>query len=630
MQKRMIMWICCVCLSLITSAQQLFLPFPKASDEYWRKEVPAKMRKDYVRLGNLYKAKSWDAIPDSLFAEFRTNGNRTNYETQCFNIRTQFACLVMAEIMEHKGRFIPSICQGLHYFLEKESWWGIPAHYPKAKPERNIQPVDLFNAETSSMLAWTLYMLENEIDQKESGLCEKVRGEIERRFLNPTLYEKQGWKYNANNWNTWITSNWLETALICERDTAKLSAVVKGVHADLRLFLNGYPDDGACEEGVAYWDRAGASFFESLYFLDVWADTGFAQNCRLALTENERRKVHRMGQFLPNMHIHDLTFVNYSDAPSHHVPNINILFPFGVYEKDEQMMQFAAYIGSKYSYLTNPSVCFLMSGNFPTLGRELMLLSMLPEYQKVVAVAPRTEDAYLANSQIFVASNKDWFVSMKGGNNAESHNHNDIGNFVVYYRDQPVIIDLGRDTYTSKSFSSQRFELMNCRSAYHNVPLINGFEQKDGVQYRADKAEHIRENMGDGMVYGIQLDIQKAYPAEAQVKRWNRRLTLDCAKDEVSVREIFSFVGQKSKAATELVLMCYGEPSWDQAGQVLLADGKVRLSIPKNLFTVAWEKVNMQDGIMKEQWNDNIYRLRIKFGEYAYDGEIKYVFSCAR
>lgn len=624
------MWICCVCLSLITSAQQLFLPFPKASDEYWRKEVPAKMRKDYVRLGNLYKAKSWDAIPDSLFAEFRTNGNRTNYETQCFNIRTQFACLVMAEIMEHKGRFIPSICQGLHYFLEKESWWGIPAHYPKAKPERNIQPVDLFNAETSSMLAWTLYMLENEIDQKESGLCEKVRGEIERRFLNPTLYEKQGWKYNANNWNTWITSNWLETALICERDTAKLSAVVKGVHADLRLFLNGYPDDGACEEGVAYWDRAGASFFESLYFLDVWANIGLAQNCRLALTENERRKVHRMGQFLPNMHIHDLTFVNYSDAPSHHVPNINILFPFGAYEKDEQMMQFAAYIGSKYSYLTNPSVCFLKSGNFPTLGRELMLLSMLPEYQKVVAVAPRGEDAYLANSQIFVASNKDWFVSMKGGNNAESHNHNDIGNFVVYYRDQPVIIDLGRDTYTSKSFSSQRFELMNCRSAYHNVPLINGFEQKDGVQYRADKAEHIRENMGDGMVYGIQLDIQKAYPAEAQVKRWNRRLTLDCAKDEVSVREIFSFVGQKSKAATELVLMCYGEPSWDQAGQVLLADGKVRLSIPKNLFTIAWEKVNMQDGIMKEQWNDNIYRLRIKFGEYAYDGEIKYVFSCAR
>lgn len=630
MQKRMIIWICCVCLPLIVNATQLFLPFPKASDEYWRKEVPAKMRKDYVRLGNLYKAKSWDAIPDSLFAEFRTNGNRTNYEAQCFNIRTQFACLVMAEIMEHKGHFMLPICQGLHYFMEKEQWWGIPAHYPKAKSERSIQPVDLFNAETSSMLAWTLYMLGDEIDRKEPGLCENMRGEIERRFLNPTLYEKQGWKYNANNWNTWITSNWLETALICERDTAKLAAVIKGVHADLRLFLKGYPDDGACEEGVAYWDRAGASFFESLYFLDACAKTGFVPDSRLILTKREQEKVHRMGQFLPNMHIHNLNFVNYSDAPSHHVPNINILFPFGAYEKDEQMMQFAAYIGMKHSYLTNPSVSFLMSGNFPTLGRELLLLSMLPEYQKVVPVAPKTEDAYLANSQIFVASNNDWFVSMKGGNNAESHNHNDIGNFVVYYRNHPVIIDLGRDTYTSKSFSSQRFELMNCRSAYHNVPIVNGFEQKDGGQYRAINAMHIREQQEKGMVYGVQMDIQKAYPEEAQVKTWNRQLTLDCVKDEVSVQEIFSFAGPKSKTVTELVLMCYGKPCLDQDGRVLLADGMVRLSIPKSLFTVDWEKVNMQDGIMKEQWRDNIYRLKIKFGEYAYDGEIKYVFSCSK
>ena len=26
-----------------------------------------------------------------------------------------------------KGHFLPSICRGLHYFMEKEPWWGIPA-----------------------------------------------------------------------------------------------------------------------------------------------------------------------------------------------------------------------------------------------------------------------------------------------------------------------------------------------------------------------------------------------------------------------------------------------------------------------------------------------------------------------
>ncbi len=602
MSKKLVLIIGLVLLSMTMKAQAFFAPFPKAKEKYWRQEVPVKMRKDYVLLGEKYLDKPWESIPEELFAEYRTNGNRSRYEAASFGIRKQFACLVMAEIMEHKKRFMPAICRGFHYFIEKEPWWGIPAHYPKAKPQRDIQPVDLFNAETSSMLAWTLYMLGDEIDRQEKGLCEQVRSEIERRFLNPTLYEKQGWKNNANNWNTWITSNWLETALICERDTTKLSEVIKGVHADLRLFLNGYPDDGACEEGVAYWDRAGASFFESLYFLDrVYAP--------LHLSEAEKEKVHRMGRYLPTMHIHDLHFVNYSDASSFCIPNVNILFPFGAYENDEQMMQLAAYTGQKYDYLQKPSTLFLQSGNYPVLGRELMLLFMLPQYKATPAVQPRTEDAFMPNSQIFVASNSDWLVSMKGGTNAESHNHNDIGNFVIYYQNQPVIIDLGRDTYTSKSFSKERFTLMNCRSAYHNVPIINGYEQKDGKQYRAVHVEHTCENKGKATVSTMRLDIEKAYPAEAQAGKWQRTLTLDGIKKQVVVTDSFDY--EPSAAPTELILMVCGEPHLSSNGKILLADGKVELSIPMALATASWEKVAMPDGIMKGQWGDNVYRIHI-------------------
>ena len=618
LMKKLILIIGLVLSSVVVEAQASFVPFPKAKDKYWRKQVPAGMRKDYIHLGDSCLDKSWEAIPDELFAEFRTNGNRTNYEAASFGIRRQFACLVMAEIMQHKGKFLPAIRKGLHYFMEKEPWWGIPAHYPKAKPERDIQPVDLFNAETASMLAWTLYMLEDEIDKQEKGLSNAVKTEIERRFLNPTLYEKQGWKYNANNWNTWITSNWLETALICEQDTAKLSQAMEGVKQDLRLFLKGYPDDGACEEGVAYWDRAGASFFESLYFLDK-ADVA------LPLSEKEKEKVHRMGSFLPTMHIHDLHFVNYSDAAAVCIPNINILFPFGAYEKDEKMMQLAAYTGQKYDYLRKPSTLFLLSGNYPVLGRELMLLSMLPQYCGTPAEQPRTEDAFLAESQILVTSNADWFVSMKGGHNAESHNHNDIGNFVIYYQNQPVVIDLGRDTYTSKSFSNERFTLLNCRSAYHNVPIINGYEQKDGKQYRAVNAEHISGDAGKGLLSVTGLDIEKAYPAEAQVKKWQRTMTLDGIHNQVEVRDSFDY--EPSAASTELILMTCGEPRLAADGSVLLADGKVRLSVPKALFATSWEKVEMPEGIMKEQWHDNVYRLHVKFGEYAHEGSIRYVFS---
>ena len=629
MSKKMILIIGLVLSSLVMKAQAFFAPFPKASDKYWRKDVPVAMRNDYIRLGNQYLNKPWNAIPNSMFAEFRTNGNRTRYEAASFGIRKQFACLVMAEVVQGRGRFLPSIRKGLHYFMEKEPWWGIPAHYPKDHPEKNVQPVDLFNAETADMLAWTLYMLEDEINKKEKGLCDSVRNEIERRFLNPTLYNKQGWKNNANNWNTWITANWLQTVLICERDEKKRDEAFKGVQQCLRTFLKGYPDDGGCEEGVSYWDCAGASFFESLYFMQ------FApKQAKLELNEAQQKKVEAMGKFITTMYIDDLTFVNFSDAQAKNTPNINILFPYGEYLKNEQMMQLAAYVGKKYQYQMKPSTLFLQSGNYPKLGRELMLLSMLDKYSQTQAVQPKTEDAFLANSQIMVASNKEWFVAAKGGNNAESHNHNDIGNFIIYHNNQPVIIDLGRDTYTSKSFSNQRFELMNCRSAYHNVPIINGLEQKDGKKYRADKVSHVANEDESSLT----LNLEKAYQEGAHVDSWKRTITLDREYNWVEVTEQYkldSLEIEKDRLNgqvfdNQIILMAYGKPVVQKAGKILLQNGLVRLEYDAQYLSASVEKVQMTDGIMKTQWRDNVYRIILRLNDNYPMARVKYRFVKAK
>ena len=625
MTKKLIMIIGLVLSSMLMKAQAFFSPFPKAGDKYWQKQVPVAMRNDYIRLGNLYQKKPWNAIPTETFAEFRTNGNRTRYEEASFGIRKQFVCLVMAEIMQGRGRFLPSIRKGLHYFIEKEAWWGIPAHYPKDHPEKDIQPVDLFNAETAGMLAWTLYMLEDEINRKEKGLCDQVKSEIDRRFLKPVLNQPQGWKNNANNWNTWITSNWLETVLICEQDAKQCDAAFKGVQQCLRTFMKGYPDDGGCEEGVSYWDCAGASFFESLYFMQ------FApKQAVLTLTDAQKKKVENMGKFITTMYINDLTFVNFSDAQAQNVPNINILFPYGAYLQNEQMMQLAAYVGKKYQYSIKPTTLFLKSGNYPKLGRELMLLSMLPKYQATAAVEPKTEDAYLENSQIMVASNKNWFVAAKGGNNAESHNHNDIGNFIIYHNNKPVVIDLGRDTYTSKSFSNQRFELMNCRSAYHNVPIINGLEQKDGRKYRAEKVNHI---FTDG-VSSLSLNLEKAYTDGAHVEKWQRNIALDREYNWVEVTEQYkldSLQIEKDRLNgqvfdNQIILMAYGKPVVQKAGRILLQGGMVRLEYDAQYLSASVEKVQMTDGIMKTQWKDNIYRIILRLNDNYPMAKMKYRF----
>lgn len=68
-----------------------------------------------------------------------------------------------------------------------------------------------------------------------------------------------------------------------------------------------------------------------------------------------QKKVENMGRFITTMYINDLTFVNFSDAQAQKVPNINILFPYGAYLQNEQMMQLEVYVAKKYLYMQNPS-----------------------------------------------------------------------------------------------------------------------------------------------------------------------------------------------------------------------------------------------------------------------------------
>ena len=137
-------WLTCT----LTHAQ---LTMPRATSTYWRDSVPEAMRQSYISYGAQYIGQPWATISDSIFGEFRRNGNRTHYEQLCFQKRTQLAAVAMAEIIEGKGRFIPDLKAGLDNLLA-EPWWGIPAHYNPAQPKQKDQTVDLFNAETAGLV----------------------------------------------------------------------------------------------------------------------------------------------------------------------------------------------------------------------------------------------------------------------------------------------------------------------------------------------------------------------------------------------------------------------------------------------------------------------------------------------
>ncbi|MBQ9230965.1 MAG: heparinase II/III family protein [Prevotella sp.] len=590
-----------------------YTPIPQAKDSFWKNTIPLAMRNDYIKLGEKYLGTKWEKLPDALFAEYKTNGNRTNYENKNFELRRQLTHLAMAEIMEHKGRFMKDIIQGLHYFME-EPWWGIPAHYPIAKPERSRQVVDLFNAETANLIAWTTYMLHDELEDIERGISLIIRNEINRRILIPARTIDYSWKKKTDNWNTWICSNWLSCILFCETNRQYQIEAISQIIQCLDTFYDAYADDGGCDEGIAYWTRAAGSYYECLELL------GRATNGKIAITDNPKLKA--MGAFVYNTYIGNNTFVNFADAKPNTSLVPQIALPFGIYTNDSILTGYAMNFAIKKKFFNSPSTLFNTSGH-STLSRELLFLNRYKMIKNIKPTEPLLRETWMPDLQVFTGrskykSDQGLFFAAKGGHNGETHNHNDVGNFIIYNNNKPVIIDIGVGTYTAQTFSQNRYQLFNCRSAYHNVPLINGIEQHVGAEY---KAEDVTCKYDDKQAT-FRLDLSKAYPQEASIRKWTRTIQLN-REENVTITEDYQLM--KYKQPTCLVLICCEVAKQTTPG--IIAIGKDHhLYFDDKQLSATIEPIRHSDALILRAWNNRtLYRILLTIKGQRRKDFVKYI-----
>src|SRR5690606_35960735 len=94
----------------------------------------------------------------------------------------------------------------------------------------------------------------------------------------------------------------------------------------------------------------------------------------------------------------------------------------------------------------------------PSLGRAVPDLFVLADAFSQPGASPLLRDVWLNEIQVMAARDQGgvtdgFYLAAKGGNNHESHNHNDIGNFVVFVDGLPVIVDARVETYSAKTFS---------------------------------------------------------------------------------------------------------------------------------------------------------------------------------
>ena len=575
---------------LLTISLAITNLLPQAGDSFWRDSIPAEMRQSYISYGEQYADKSWTVLPWTVFAEYKITGNRVNYEGLCFEKRRQLAALVMAEVMEGNGRFISDIINGLGSFCE-ETWWGIPAHYSKPIPLTELQEVDLFNAETASLIVWTRYMLEKQLDAFSPALCQRIDREIERRILQPAVERDYWWKTAGMNWNPWICSNWLACVLICEKDEARKVEAIRQIRQAIRAFIDAYPEDGGCDEGPGYWDRAAASMFEILRLLPD--DANFSEMFG---------KIQRMAAYAYKTYIGNDYCVCFADAHENKAAQqVNIVYPFGLWLNDQTMRAFGAYLGQRKQVLSNPAALFDKSGNFPTLGRELFFLRHIREFMAEQPHEPLLKDVWLPDLQIMTARRGNLYVAMKGGHNGESHNHNDVGSFIVYSNSEPLFIDPAVGEYTAQTFGKGRYAIWTMQSQYHNLPQINGIDQKDGKWFAAKVVSHKNGQ--------LTLDIAAAYPNEAAVKSWKR--TVSARATGISVVEDYEL--DACRQPVRLMLMALSPTALQH------------LHYDKRQLEVTVEDIsNKLDPVLQKMWGQQMFRIILTVKSAKLKDQIKY------
>jgi hypothetical protein len=588
---------------LITDNAWIKLPDYK-NRQFWQ-NLPANIRQEYISKAEDYLEYNWPVVKATDYLEFTRSGNRRQeVYAACSNA---LISLVMGELVEGKGRFIDQIINAVWYYSE-QTWWGWSAHLGAQKagsglPDVDDPYVDLGVGEVANNLVWTWYLFKDDFDKVHPLISKRLKQEIEKKVLNPYFERDDFWYMGfkvgrPNNWNPWINYNMLNCFLILENDPSKKIAEVQKILSSIDKFLNGYSDDGGCDEGPSYWGAAGALLYESLEIMKN------ATNGKFDVFEDPL--IRNIGKYFCKVNIHAPYFLNFADADATTGGSPSSVYRYGKAIKDEQMQQFGSYLaklGKWGQHSFNGKIC-----------DQIRDLGLLNEIQNADAKEALVADFWLSDTEVAGARDKagsfmGFFFGAKGGYNNESHNHNDVGTCIMYYNGKPCLIDLGREEYTAKTFSPRRYEIWTMQSGYHNLPVINGIEQMQGEDYKAKNSTF----SANAKAAVFSTEISGAYPKEAQVKYWLRSYTLNRGKSFV-LSDRYELTGT-SKSVTSSNLITYCKVTEIKPGQLKFEGDGFNINVGYNPEVVkpGIEYSEVTDRTLKRYWPLGVTRVKMEF-----------------
>jgi len=604
------------------SKSEAWKKIPTYKDRAFWASLPKNIVSSYIEQAEKYLNYNWPVVKATDYLEFiRSGDRRQEVYAACSNA---LISLVMGELAEGKGRFIDQIINAVWYYSE-QTWWGWSAHLSLQKagsglPDINDPTIDLGVGEVTYNLSWTLYLFKDEFDKVHPLIAQRLKQELLRKSLEPYFMRNdfgyQGFKGGRpNNWNPWVNYNMLTSYLLVENDQQRLVERVEKVLRSTDKFLNGYPDDGGCDEGPSYWGAAGAYLYEILETMKN-ATAG-----KFDVFDNQL--VQNIGKYFYQVNIHAPYFINFADADAKTGGSGATVYLYGKAINDPVMWKFGAYLADLNKWGTRP-----LGGKIGSALRGLTLIDEIQKADKAEALVAdfRFPDTDIAGGRDKGGSIDGFFFGAKGGYNNESHNHNDVGTCLMYFDGKPCLVDAGRETYVAKTFSSRRYEIWTMQSGYHNLPVINGTDQMNGERYKANNSSF---KANSSMVF-YSTDIAAAYPEAAKVKSWVRSYTLKRGKsftvsDKYQLKEV-------SNKTTSSNLLTYCKVSLVKPGLLKFeGDGFILdMTYDSNILKPEIEPITITDNSLKRYWPDGLTRIRMLIMNPEIAGSYSFTFTKAK
>ncbi|GAB6856452.1 heparinase II/III domain-containing protein [Microbacterium xylanilyticum] len=463
----------------------------------------------------------WPDALGSLFARYVRDGDRATYEGAVSERQLRLTRAVIAAAATEEQRWIDEAADGVVVLCE-QSTWSLPAHDDAharrgfVLPDVTAPYLDLVAGEIVAQLAVADRILGPRWDASWPGLRERIRHEAEVRVFTPFETRDDLWWLGywreVNNWNPWILGNVLLAAVLLLDDAERIARLLARALDSLDRYVAELPADGAIDEGVAYWWNGAGRMLELLDLVTSLTDGGLDARTVPVVAETLR--------FPMRMHLGGQWYVNVADgwARSRGHEPWQLPFRWGGLIGDARVTAWARAARRRGEPVADASgglprlVCALVDGAWRDAAP---------------AAAPLPEAVWLGSVQLLVrrgaaGSAEGLALAAKGGTNDENHNHKDLGSFIVAAGGRPLLVDVGKPTYTAQTFSAERYGIRAMQSGWHNAPAPLGLEQGEGPAFSAQVIAAPRGEPGvdpaadagsaAGADPSLELELSGAYP----------------------------------------------------------------------------------------------------------------------